>query len=78
MILIVFLFAPTVPSEPRPKKTARTIASGSMSKSAGTVREVWVTSSTIPTVKCFFGFSFASSSNTARTIAGLNSFEDRP
>ena len=33
-ILIVFLFAPTVPSEPRPKNTARTVSGGSMS-SAG-------------------------------------------
>jgi hypothetical protein len=32
--LIVFLFAPTVPSEPRPKKIARTVSGGSMSSDA--------------------------------------------
>ena len=31
MILIEFLLAPTVPSAPSPKKTARTTSSGSMS-----------------------------------------------
>ncbi len=51
MILIEFLLAPTVPSAPRPKKTARTRSSGSMSKSASTGSEVWVTSSMMPTVK---------------------------
>ena len=30
-ILIVFLLAPTVPSDPRPKKTARSVSGGSMS-----------------------------------------------
>ena len=30
-ILIVFLFAPTVPSEPSPKKTARNVSGDSMS-----------------------------------------------
>ena len=31
---MVFLFAPTVPSEPRPKKTARTVCGDSMSSAA--------------------------------------------
>ena len=31
---MVFLFAPTVPSDPRPKKTARTVSAGSMSSDA--------------------------------------------
>jgi hypothetical protein len=31
MILMLFLFAPTVPSEPSPKNTARTVSGGSMS-----------------------------------------------
>ena len=32
MILMEFLFAPTVPSEPRPKKTQRTVFSLAMEK----------------------------------------------
>ena len=32
----------------------------------------------MPTVKWFFGRGLASSSKTALTIAGVNSFEDRP
>ena len=32
MILTVFLLAPTVPSEPSPKNTARTVEAGSMTK----------------------------------------------
>jgi hypothetical protein len=32
----------------------------------------------MPTVNPFFGASLATSSRTALTIAGVNSFEDRP
>ena len=39
---------------------------------------VWVTSSLIPTVKWFFGLSFAISSNTPLIIAGVNSFDESP
>ncbi len=78
MILIEFLLAPTVPSEPRPKKTARLTSSGSMSNSGSTASDVCVTSSTMPTVKWFLGFSLASSSSTALSIAGVNSLEERP
>ena len=78
MILIEFLFAPTVPSAPRPKKTARATSSGSMSKAGSHGSDVCVTSSTIPTVKWFFGALFESSSKTAFTMAGLNSFDERP
>ena len=71
MILIEFLLAPTVPSAPRPKNTARTRSSASMSKSASTGIEVCVTSSTMPTVKWFFGPSRrTSSSKTAFTMRG--------
>ena len=62
MILIEFLFAPTVPSAPRPQKSARTTPAGSMSNSGSYASEWWVTSSMIPTVKWFFDFSLASSS----------------
>ena len=47
-MVAVFLLAPTVPSEPRPKKTART-REVSAGKSIGTSRELFVTSSTMPT-----------------------------
>jgi len=40
MILIEFLFAPTVPSAPKPKKTARTRSSESVSNSGSTGIEV--------------------------------------
>ena len=36
------------------------------------------TSSTIPTVKWFFGEAFFISSKTPLTIAGVNSFDERP
>ncbi len=36
------------------------------------------TSSTMPTVKWFFGVSLLRSSNTPLIIAGVNSLEDRP
>jgi hypothetical protein len=36
-------------------------------------RLVWLTSSWMPTVKPFFGDGSAASSNTAFTIAGVNS-----
>ena len=79
MILIEFLLAPTVPSAPSPKKTARTRSSESMSKSGSTRIEVWLTSSTMPTVKWLRGPSRrTSSSNTALTWAGANSLELRP
>ena len=41
---------------------------------------VKVTSSTMPTVKWFFGFgfAFASSSKTPLTMAGVNSFDASP
>ncbi len=78
MILIVFLLAPTVPSEPRPQKTARVTSSASVSKLASTSSEVCVTSSVIPTVKWFFGRSSERLSRTALTIAGVNSFDESP
>jgi hypothetical protein len=62
MILIEFLFAPTVPSAPRPKNTARTTSSGSTSNSGSTGSDKCVTSSTMPTVKCAFGFALHISS----------------
>ena len=58
MILIEFLLAPTVPSAPRPKKTARTVSAGSTSNVSSTASDSLVTSSTMPTVKWCFGAGF--------------------
>ena len=74
----MFLFAPTVPSEPSPKNTARWVSFGSMSSVGSKGRLVWETSSLIPIVKRRLGCSRANSSNTPATIPGVNSFEDRP
>ena len=73
-----FLFAPTVPSAPRPKNSARTTSGGSMSKLASTARLVCDTSSVIPIVNPRFGSGFFSSSKTVLAIAGSKSFEDKP
>ena len=47
-------------------------------KSSSTGRLVWDTSSLMPTVKWFLGEGSARLSNTALTMAGVNSLEDRP
>ena len=78
MILIEFLLAPTVPSAPRPKKTARTTSGSSIEKSGSTSSDSRVTSSMMPTVNCGFGCGLASSSKMARTMAGVNSLEASP
>ena len=78
MIWIEFLFALTVPSDPRPKNTAFLRSVGSMSIESSHGSDRWVTSSTIPTVNCRFGAGFAISAKTPATIAGVNSFEERP
>src|SRR3712207_8902167 len=49
-----------------------------MSNVASTGIDVPVTSSVIPTVKWFFGMGARRFSRTARTIAGVNSLDDRP
>ena len=77
-IFVEFLFAPTVPSAPRPKNSARTTSGGSMSKLASTARLVCDTSSLMPTVKPCFGAGFFSSSKTALAIAGSKSLDDKP
>ena len=60
----MFLFAPTVPSEPRPKKTARTVPGGSMSSDGSYGRLMPDTSSVMPMVNRRRGRSRASSANT--------------
>ncbi len=78
MILMLALLADTVPSAPRPKKRARVTSSGSRSKSGSTSRELPDTSSRMPTVKRRRGDGAAMLSNTAFTIAGVNSFDASP
>ncbi len=74
----MFLFAPTVPSEPRPKKTARTVLGASMSSDASYGRLVPETSSVMPMVNRRRGRSRVSSSNTPATMPGVSSLDDRP
>ena len=57
---------------------ARITESGSVEKLASTARLVPETSSLMPTVKPCLGVAPARLSNTALTIAGVNSFEDKP
>ena len=77
MILMEFLFAPTVPSEPKPQNLQAIVLSSVTSGSAPTSIDVMETSSIIPTVKWFFLLPFMLS-NTATTCAGVTSLEDRP
>ena len=74
----MFLFAPTVPSEPRPKNTARTVPSGSMSRDGSYGRLVPDTSSVMPTVNRRRGRSRANSASTPAAMLGVSSFDDRP
>ena len=74
----MFLLAPTVPSEPRPKKTARTVPGGSMSSGAPMEMLVPPTSSVMPTVNRRRGRSCVSSWSTPATIAGVNSLDESP
>ncbi len=78
MILMVLLFALTVPSAPSPKKRARWTSSASMRKLESCASEVPLTSSTMPTVKWLRGSSVESSSKTLLIIAGVSSFDDKP
>ena len=54
MILIVFLLAPIVPSDPNPKNNASVTSSPKTITSLFTGNDLNVTSSTIPTVKSSF------------------------
>jgi len=78
MIFIAFLFAPTVPSPPRPQNLHCTSPFGEVFISSSNFRDVNVISSSIPIVKLFFGFFNLRLSNTALIIVGVRSFEPRP
>ena len=57
MILIEFLFAPTVPSPPSPQNLQLIVPGADVSGAVCSGSECPVTSSTIPIVKLCFGFS---------------------
>ena len=78
MILTEFLLAPTVPSLPSPKKTARTTSSA-LDRELGVVLEAQVRDVVDDADgEGRFGLGFVSSSKTAAAMAGVNSLEDRP
>ena len=72
------LLAPTVPSEPSPQNLQRTVPVSDTTTFSPAEREVFVTSSSIPTVKCVFGFRLFRLSNTAFISDGVVSFEPSP
>ena len=78
MILIEFLFAPTVPSAPSPQNLHETVPSPATSISGSTGSELFVTSSTIPITKLFFGSSAFKFSYTEMICAGVTSFGPSP
>ena len=77
MILMEFLFAPTVPSEPRPQNLQEMMLLPAVTMFSPTGREVKVTSSSMPTVKWFF-CAPDMLSYTALMWAGIVSLELRP
>ena len=78
IILIAFLLAPTVPSEPSPQNLQLVIEGVWRIKSFISGKEVWFTSSSIPTVKLSFGFAIDKFSKIAYTCAGVTSFPPTP
>ena len=58
MILIEFLFAPTVPSAPRPQNLQAVVPAGAESSLPSVSRERFVTSSSIPIVNLGLYVSF--------------------
>ena len=78
MILIADLFAPTVPSEPKPQNLHSVKPGVSTSTPSARSKDKNVTSSLIPNVKNFLPFSAAKLSNTATISAGITSLELKP
>ena len=77
MISTVFLFAPTVPSPPRPQNLQLTTPAPPTSTGTS-ARDRWVTSSVMPTVKLFTGHPALRFSKAAAICAGVVSLLDRP
>ena len=79
MILTEFLFAPTVPSPPRPQNLHSMVpAAAVLGADASSGRDSPVTSSTMPMVNSPRGSSLASSVKMANTDAGGVSLLPRP
>ena len=78
IILMEFLLAPTVPSPPRPQNLHSMVPGAAVLGEGFSSREVWVTSSTMPTVNWRLGADLVSSSYTANTLLGGVSLEPRP
>ena len=80
MILIVDLFAPTVPSEPNPQNFAWKVPGRVKSNVGPNGKDKCVTSSVIPMVNLLFCSlrGFCNSSKTAKICAGVTSFEPKP
>ncbi|MNM76591.1 hypothetical protein D3C81_884180 [compost metagenome] len=72
------MFAPTVPSEPKPQNLQLIVPSAVVSTLGPSFKEVLVTSSTIPIVKLSLGFSCFRLSNTAKICDGLVSLDAKP
>ena len=68
----------TVPSLPRPQNLQLLVEAGVVSSEVVTAKEVLVTSSTMPTVKLFFGSAAVRFSKTASTSDGVSSLLPRP
>ena len=79
MILTEFLFAPTVPSPPRPQNLHSLVpAAAVMGAGLTSGRDRNVTSSVMPRVKRSLGASFSSSLNRAKMEDGGVSLLPRP
>ena len=74
----MFLQAPTVPSEPKPKNNNSVVDLSATSIDFLTGSDVNVTSSVIPIVNLAFGFLLAKLSNTARICDGVVSLLAKP
>ena len=78
MILMEFLFAPTVPSPPRPQNLHSMVPGAAVLGAGTSGSDKFVTSSTMPMVNWRRGASFSSSVYTANTEDGGVSLEPRP
>ena len=74
MILIEFLFAPTVPSAPRPQNLQLIVPSGVVIRSSPRSKERFVTSSLIESVNSGFSVLW----KQATMSAGIVSLEPKP
>ena len=78
MILMLFLLAPTVPSDPRPQNFRLLMSLGVVSGSSVMGRLLWVTSSTMPIVKPWMGCAAVRFRKAESTAPGVVSLLPRP